>query len=309
MPESDGVRPAPSEQGEAGEAKSPENQVRRLMERESLRHISTELAVRPWTSSSAVASRQEWDWPSPPERETPYIEEVSDGSPPTPDSAGRHASATSGEEEPPWMTPRQERPSSWIWAEQRLLEPVPELATARPPPSREDLLAIAPCTARATPAPTGPSYGVAALDPARFAHHGAVTVFPCVLSIGYNPFYKNTLKSIEVHIMRPLDDQPTPPPSSAPPSSASSSSEETQPPATATFFKLPDFYSTPMNLLILGYIRPEFDYVSREALIDDIKTDCDVAVRSLKRPAYRPYFEEAVRTAGFQGAAPEGERL
>ena len=33
------------------------------------------------------------------------------------------------------------------------------------------------------------------------------------------------------------------------------------------FHKLPDFYSTPLNLLILGYIRPEYDYVSLGALV------------------------------------------
>ncbi|KZZ97155.1 riboflavin kinase [Ascosphaera apis ARSEF 7405] len=128
--------------------------------------------------------------------------------------------------------------------------------------------------------PTGVYYGVAALDPQKFHHHSSVTVFPCVLSIGYNPFYKNTLKSIEVHIMRPID---------------TTSSDSTP----SSFFQLPDFYSTPMNLLILGFIRPEYDYVSKEALIDDIKTDCAVAVRSLQRPAYQKYFKQAIETAGF----------
>ncbi|KAI5288962.1 riboflavin kinase [Ascosphaera aggregata] len=141
---------------------------------------------------------------------------------------------------------------------------------------------------------TGVYYGVAALDPSKFHHHGAVTVFPCVLSIGYNPFYKNTVKSIEVHLMRPL--------SESEPNPSSSSSSPTP------FFKLPDFYSTPLNLLILGYIRPEYDYVSREALIDDIKTDCDVAIRSLLRPAYQIFFEKAIETACFSASA-DGEKI
>lgn len=47
-----------------------------------------------------------------------------------------------------------------------------------------------------------------------------------------------------------------------------------------------DFYGSHLNVLILGFIRPEYDYVSKEALIDDIKTDIDVALQSLARPAY-----------------------
>ena len=41
-----------------------------------------------------------------------------------------------------------------------------------------------------------------------------------------------------------------------------------------------------MNLLILGFIRPEYDYVSKESLIEDIMFDCDVARRNLGRSAY-----------------------
>lgn len=47
------------------------------------------------------------------------------------------------------------------------------------------------------------------------------------------------------------------------------------------------FYGAPLNLLLLGYIRPEYDYVSKESLIEDIQTDISVAHRSLNRQAYR----------------------
>lgn len=93
-------------------------------------------------------------------------------------------------------------------------------------------------------------------------------------------FLLTDIRLKEVHIMRPID---------------TTSSDSTP----SSFFQLPDFYSTPMNLLILGFIRPEYDYVSKEALIDDIKTDCAVAVRSLQRPAYQKYFKQAIETAGF----------
>ena len=60
--------------------------------------------------------------------------------------------------------------------------------------------------------------------------------------------------------------------------------------AKPTFNRLPDFYGTRLNLLILGYIRPEYDYVSMEALIEDIRMDCEVARQSLLREAYQKYL-------------------
>ena len=47
-----------------------------------------------------------------------------------------------------------------------------------------------------------------------------------------------------------------------------------------------DFYGARMNLLICGFIRPEYDYVSKESLIEDINVDIEVAKRSLEREAY-----------------------
>jgi riboflavin kinase len=74
-----------------------------------------------------------------------------------------------------------------------------------------------------------------------------------------------------------------------------------------------DFYGQEMKVVVLGYIRPELDYVSRgdehlifrsccridintaEGLIEDIETDKRVAINSLNRPEYDlfrsdPYF-------------------
>ncbi|KAM5346623.1 hypothetical protein ACJ41O_009628 [Fusarium nematophilum] len=80
-------------------------------------------------------------------------------------------------------------------------------------------------------------------------------IFPMVMSIGYNPFYKNTVRSAEVHVLHKF---------------------------TA------DFYDAPMRLLILGFIREEKDYKSLDALIEDINFDCDVARNSLAREAWTP---------------------
>jgi len=54
-----------------------------------------------------------------------------------------------------------------------------------------------------------------------------------------------------------------------------------------------DFYGAALNLLMLGYIRPEYDYVSVESLIEDIKEDCEVARRSLERREYVKFKSEA----------------
>jgi riboflavin kinase len=47
-----------------------------------------------------------------------------------------------------------------------------------------------------------------------------------------------------------------------------------------------DFYGASLSLIILGFIRPEYDYVSRDALVEDIRTDIRVAQRSLEREGY-----------------------
>ncbi|KAK3678609.1 riboflavin kinase [Recurvomyces mirabilis] len=81
-------------------------------------------------------------------------------------------------------------------------------------------------------------------------------VYPMVMSIGWNPYYKNTVRSVEVHVMHDFAQ---------------------------------DFYGSHMNLAILGYIRPELDYVSKEKLIEDIVTDIEVAGRSLARDKYMEF--------------------
>ncbi|KAH0529211.1 hypothetical protein TsFJ059_003981 [Trichoderma semiorbis] len=108
--------------------------------------------------------------------------------------------------------------------------------------------------------PSGVYFGYASLalppshpDHPSSAPSGAFTVFPMVMSIGYNPFYKNTVRSAEVHILHKFGR---------------------------------DFYDAHMRLLILGFIREEKDYKSLEALIDDINFDCEVAKKSLSREGW-----------------------
>ncbi|RPA90069.1 riboflavin kinase [Choiromyces venosus 120613-1] len=116
---------------------------------------------------------------------------------------------------------------------------------------------------------SGVYYGYAGLDlPTTTTasdddERGGSKVFPMVMSIGWNPFYKNSVRSVEVHIIH-------------------------------TFPK--DFYGVRMNLVVLGFIRPEFDYVSKEALIEDIKMDVRVGVSSLEREGYRKFRNDPYLT-------------
>jgi riboflavin kinase len=80
-------------------------------------------------------------------------------------------------------------------------------------------------------------------------------IYPMVMSIGYNPFYKNSVRSAEVHVLHSFG---------------------------------ADFYDAPMRLLILGFVRDEKDYSNLDALVDDIRIDCDVARQSLAREAWTP---------------------
>ena len=85
------------------------------------------------------------------------------------------------------------------------------------------------------------------------------TVYDMVMSVGWNPYYKNTVRSAEVHIIHKLD----------------------------------DFYGENLRLLVIGFIRPEYNYTSVESLIEDINEDIRVAQRSLARPAYKGYYNDA----------------
>lgn len=80
-----------------------------------------------------------------------------------------------------------------------------------------------------------------------------LAVFPMVMSIGWNPFFKNIRKSVEIHVMHDF---------------ASS------------------FYGSGIKVCVTGFIRNEQSYESIEDLIADINTDIQVARNSLARPDY-----------------------
>ncbi|VVT49498.1 uncharacterized protein SAPINGB_P002299 [Magnusiomyces paraingens] len=88
----------------------------------------------------------------------------------------------------------------------------------------------------------------------------AGVVYPMVMSVGWNPFYGNSSRSAEIYIMHKFGGP---------------------------------FYGARIRYVVLGYIRPELDYVSVEALIADINTDVQVAERSLARKEYSKYKDDA----------------
>lgn len=84
-------------------------------------------------------------------------------------------------------------------------------------------------------------------------------VFPMVMSVGWNPFYHNKERSAEIHIIHRFSET---------------------------------FYGADVRYVVLGYIRPELDYISKEALVDDINFDIRVALASLERPGYAKYQDD-----------------
>lgn len=86
--------------------------------------------------------------------------------------------------------------------------------------------------------------------------NGDLGILPVVLSIGKNPFYGNDFKTVELHIIHNFTT---------------------------------NFYGAQVKFNILGYIRPELDYTTKEALINDINTDIEIAKKTLMTEGYQAY--------------------
>ncbi|OXB81713.1 UNVERIFIED_CONTAM: hypothetical protein H355_010274 [Colinus virginianus] len=93
--------------------------------------------------------------------------------------------------------------------------------------------------------PTGIYYGWACV--------GNGDVHKMVLSIGWNPFYKNIKKSVETHIINTFKE---------------------------------DFYGEILSIVIIGYIRSEKNFNSLETLISAIREDIEEAKRQLDLPEH-----------------------
>lgn len=95
---------------------------------------------------------------------------------------------------------------------------------------------------------TGTYFGLAAVE------NGPV--YKMVMSIGWNPYFNNTHKSMETHIMHEFEE---------------------------------DFYGKTLRVAILGYLRPEMNFDSLEALINQIHDDIKQADKLLNQPDYQEY--------------------
>ena len=73
-------------------------------------------------------------------------------------------------------------------------------------------------------------------------------VYPTVVSVGWNPFYKNEKKTIEAHLLHKFDQ---------------------------------DFYDERLFVNLLGYLRPEANFESLDDLISAINSDIEVARQRL----------------------------
>ncbi|EMP30422.1 Riboflavin kinase [Chelonia mydas] len=84
-------------------------------------------------------------------------------------------------------------------------------------------------------------------------------VHKMVLSIGWNPYYKNVKKSVETHIIHTFKE---------------------------------DFYGEILSIVIIGYIRPEKNFDSLDALISAIQDDVEEANRKLDLPEHLKLKED-----------------
>ncbi|KAF7694983.1 riboflavin kinase [Silurus meridionalis] len=74
-----------------------------------------------------------------------------------------------------------------------------------------------------------------------------------VMSIGWNPYYQNSKKSMETHLIHKFKE---------------------------------DFYGQMLSVVLVGYIRPERGFSSLEELITAIRSDIDEARRYLDLPEH-----------------------
>ena len=94
-------------------------------------------------------------------------------------------------------------------------------------------------------------------------------VYRMVMSVGWNPFYKNTKKTMEIHILHSYDE---------------------------------DFYGSLMRICVSGYIRPERSFSSVDELIKEIRCDISIAEEQLGNPdqitlSKHEFFKESVNNA------------
>lgn len=84
-------------------------------------------------------------------------------------------------------------------------------------------------------------------------------IYKMVMSIGWNPYFNNPEKTIEPWLLHDFEE---------------------------------DFYDEELRLVVVGYIRPEANFPSLEALIAKIHEDKRIAESALELPAYSKYRDD-----------------
>ncbi|KAL1560165.1 bifunctional riboflavin kinase/FMN phosphatase isoform X1 [Salvia divinorum] len=84
-------------------------------------------------------------------------------------------------------------------------------------------------------------------------------VYKMVMSIGWNPYFNNTEKTIEPWLLHDFEE---------------------------------DFYGEDLRLAIVGYIRPEANFSSLESLVAKIHEDGVIAEKALQLPQYSKYRDD-----------------
>lgn len=102
--------------------------------------------------------------------------------------------------------------------------------------------------------PTGIYWGYARIGDHYQINNKKNEIYKAAISIGYNPTYGNTEKTVEPHFIAPTHD----------PRRHASCSGETL---------LQDFYDQTCRLSVVGYLRPELPFEGLDKLVEAIKTD------------------------------------
>ncbi|CAA0835984.1 Bifunctional riboflavin kinase/FMN phosphatase [Striga hermonthica] len=103
--------------------------------------------------------------------------------------------------------------------------------------------------------PSGVYFGWAGL-----ANHG---IYKMVMSIGWNPYFNNSEKTIEAWLLHEFNE---------------------------------DFYGKELRLIIVGYMRPEANFTSLESLIAKIHEDRKIAENALEMPLYLKHRDDPYLT-------------
>jgi len=101
-------------------------------------------------------------------------------------------------------------------------------------------------------------------------------VYKMVMSIGWNPYFDNTEKTVEPWLLHDFGE---------------------------------DFYGEELRLAIVGYIRPEANFPSLESLIERIHEDGRIAEKALELPMYAQYKDSPyLRNPLQQGSTTDGSQ-